>query len=227
MKPTKEKFSFIFSATKQNAYIQKRISINTKRLRIDQTSTSKANSEIRVSTRNDYKNFASQNFPPFSQQPSKTWEQTYLRDEHDTDGGAGHDIDLEILAPFVGPNPAGARQEELEPVDPGHALDLGSPSREQSPREAGGWRRRRRCRGGVLQGDNLDRSRRRCRHDVGRMFARRSGKVSVAWRGVGYLHAHHLCIESYTSPPRNRREKKTIGDQITTMTFAALCFRQH
>lgn len=111
---------------------------------------------------------------------------TDLRNEHDSDGDSGHEIDLEILAPFVGPNPPEARQEQLQPLNPRHADDLRSPPLQCGPRRRI-WRRRGRRRFRVLQGDNPDGSGRR-RHGG---FA---AEVGVAWGCVGYLHAHHRRI---------------------------------
>ncbi|VVA21997.1 Hypothetical predicted protein [Prunus dulcis] len=53
----------------------------------------------------------------------------FLRNEHDTDGDASHEIDLQILAPFIGPNPVGASaahvdDEALDEDDVGELLHM-------------------------------------------------------------------------------------------------------
>lgn len=70
----------------------------------------------------------------------------YLRNEHDTDGDAGHEIGLQIFAPFVSSNPTVARQEQLNPVRPSHPV---SPFPEIRRRRRGGW-------GGMLQLDDCN-----------------------------------------------------------------------
>lgn len=78
----------------------------------------------------------------------------HLRYEHNADGDAGHDVGLEIFAPFVSANPTVAGQEQLNPVRPSHPLHLRPPFPEIRRRRRGGGGGG--GGGGMLQLDDFD-----------------------------------------------------------------------
>lgn len=111
----------------------------------------------------------------------------HLGNKHDTDCDSRHEIHLQILAPFIGPNPAAAREEELNPFKISHSSKLRGPIGEHRIEIR---RRQRRRYGRVLQGDDPDgtigRQRRRHRRPHGGGIG---AEVGATWRCVGYLHA--------------------------------------
>lgn len=118
-----------------------------------------------------------------------------LRNEHDPNGDASHEIRLQVLSPIVLSNPTIARQAELHPLRPRHPLDLLPPPQHGWARNRGRGRRRSRR---MLQRYNLHRAgsphdgggggkRRRRRRRVG---SSSGAEVAGAWRRVGYLPTH-------------------------------------
>lgn len=128
-------------------------------------------------------------------------EKDHLRDEHDADGGTGHEIDLQVLSPFISPNPTVTREEELDPIVPTHSPNLRLPLREKRAKKRTRARARARARTRtrtrrvrVQQGNDLDGSGQRRRHRTVGIRVAGIREVRSAGRCVRYLHAHHRRI---------------------------------